>query len=134
MEGSTLEGVAKGGYIVSKEKEKLMATIIATGSEVSLAVKAQKQLLDKKIDVRVVSMPSIGLFEAQEADYKKNTIGVSKDKVVVVEMLSTFGWYRYADTVMGVDEFGASAPMADIIKKFNFTSERLVSLVEKIVK
>jgi transketolase len=49
-------------------------------------------------------------------------------------MLSAFGWYRYADTVMGIDEFGASAPMADVVKKFNFTPERLVSLVEKIVK
>ena len=134
MEGSTLEGVAKGGYIISKEKEKVMATIIATGSEVALAYKAQKLLLEKKIDVRVVSMPSIGLFEAQDAEYKKNTVGISKDKVVVVEMLSSFGWYRYADTVMGIDEFGVSAPMADAIKKFNFTSERLVSLVEKVVK
>ena len=134
MEGSTMEAVAKGGYIISPEKEKLMATIIATGSEVALAVKAQKLLLDRKIDVRVVSMPSIGLFEAQDAEYKKNTIGVAKDKVVAVEMLTSFGWYRYADTVMGIDTFGASAPMADVVKKFDFTSERLVSLVEKIAK
>ena len=134
MEGSTMEAVAKGGYIISPEKEKLMATIIATGSEVALAVKAQKLLLDRKIDVRVVSMPSIGLFEAQDAEYKKNTIGVTKDKVVAVEMLTSFGWYRYADTVMGIDTFGASAPMADVVKKFDFTSERLVSLVEKIAK
>lgn len=134
MEGSTLDGVSKGGYIISKEKEKVMATIIATGSEVALAVKAQKALLEKRIDVRVVSMPSVGLFEAQDVEYKKNTIGVNKDRVVVVEMLSTFGWHRYADTVMGIDEFGASAPMADLIKKYNFTSERLAGLVEKVAK
>ena len=134
MEGSSLEAVSKGGYVLSREKDKVMATIIATGSEVALAVKAQKILLEKKIDVRVVSMPSIGLFEAQDAEYKKNTLAVSKDKIVVVEMLSAFGWYRYADTVMGIDEFGASAPMADAVKKFNFTPEHLVSLVEKIAK
>jgi transketolase len=134
MAGSTMEAVAKGGYVVSSEKDKLMATIIATGSEVALAVKAQKLLLEKKIDVRVVSMPSVGLFEAQDAEYKKNTLGTTKDKVVVVEMLSSFGWYRYADTVMGIDSFGTSAPMADALKKFDFTSERLAGLVEKVVK
>ncbi|MDD3036097.1 MAG: transketolase C-terminal domain-containing protein, partial [Candidatus Saccharimonadaceae bacterium] len=134
MVGSTMEAVAKGGYVVSSEKDKLMATIIATGSEVALAVKAQKLLLEKKIDVRVVSMPSVGLFEAQDAEYKKCTLGTTKDKVVVVEMLSSFGWYRYADTVMGIDSFGTSAPMADALKKFDFTSERLAGLVEKVVK
>ncbi|MFA5421296.1 MAG: transketolase [Bacilli bacterium] len=134
MDGSSLEDVAKGGYVVSSEKEKVMATIIATGSEVALALKAQKALLEKKIDVRVVSMPSVGLFEAQDVEYKKSTLAVSKDKIVAVEMLSSFGWYRYADTVMGIDEYGTSAPMADAIKKFNFTSERLISLVEKVAK
>ncbi len=134
MEESTMEAVAKGGYVVSSEKDQLMATIIATGSEVALALKAQKLLLEKKIDVRVVSMPSVGLFEAQDAEYKKNTIGTAKSKVVAVEMLSSFGWYRYADTVMGIDSFGTSAPMADALKKFDFTSERLASLVEKVVK
>ncbi|MFA7700394.1 MAG: transketolase [Bacilli bacterium] len=134
MEGSTMEGVAKGGYVVSKEKKQLMATIVATGSEVSLALKAQKILLEKNIDVRIVSMPSVGLFETQDDNYKLDTIGVTKDKVVVVEMLSSFGWYRYADTVMGIDSFGASAPMADVVRKFDFTSERLASLVEKIAK
>ncbi|MFA5480969.1 MAG: transketolase [Bacilli bacterium] len=134
IEGTSLEGVAKGGYVVAKEKERLMATIIATGSEVSLAIKAQKLLLEKKIDVRVVSMPSIGLFDAQEADYRKATIGISKDKVIAVEMLSTFGWHRLADTVMGIDQFGTSAPMNDAVRKFDFTSERLASIVEKVVK
>ncbi|MFA6780783.1 MAG: transketolase [Bacilli bacterium] len=134
MEGSTMEGVAKGGYVVSKEKKQLMATIVATGSEVSLALKAQKILLEKNIDVRIVSMPSVGLFETQDDNYKLDTIGVTKDKVVVVEMLSSCGWYRYADTVMGIDSFGASAPMADVVRKFDFTSERLASLVEKIAK
>lgn len=134
IEGSSLEGVLKGGYIVSKEKAKLAATIIATGSEVSLALEAQKQLLLKKIDVRVVSMPSIGLFDQQDAEYRKATIGISKDKVIAVEMLSTFGWHRLADTVMGIDEFGTSAPMKDAIKKFDFTSERLARIVERVVK
>lgn len=126
--------VAKGAYIISKEVKELMATIIATGSEVDLALEAQALLLEKHIDVRVVSMPSMNLFLKQTSRYQNNTIGVSKDKVVAVEILSTFGWHRFAETVMGVDQFGVSAPMNDVIKHFKFTAKRLASLVEKVAK
>lgn len=121
--------VEKGAYIISKEAKRLDATIIATGSEVSLAIEAQKELLARGVDVRVVSMPSTFLFEKQSEEYRKSVIGTSKDKVFAVEMLSSFGWYKYADHVMGVDTFGASAPAKDVIKAYDFTSEHLVKFV-----
>lgn len=126
---SKYKEVEKGAYIISKESKKLDATIIATGSEVSLAIEAQKELLARGVDVRVVSMPSTFLFEKQDEEYRKNVIGISKDKVFAVEMLSSFGWYKYADHVMGVDTFGASAPAKDVIKAYDFTSEHLVKFV-----
>lgn len=121
--------VEKGAYVISKESKRLDATIVATGSEVSLAIEAQKELLARGVDVRVVSMPSTYLFDKQDEQYRKEVIGVSKDKVFAVEMLSSFGWYKYADHVMGVDTFGASAPAKDVIKAYDFTSEHLVKFV-----
>lgn len=126
---SKFKEVEKGAYIISKEKNKLDATIIATGSEVSLAISSQKELLEKGIDVRVVSMLSTYLFEKQDKEYQNKVLGTSKDKIFVIEMLSSFGWYKYADTVMGVDSFGASAPAKDVLKAFDFTSEHLTKLV-----
>ena len=74
-------------------------------------------------------MPSTYLFDAQSSEYQKQVIGVSKDKVFAVEMLSSFGWYKYADHVMGIDTFGTSAPAKDAIKAYDFTSEHLVKFV-----
>jgi len=126
---SKYKEVEKGAYIISKESKKLDATIIATGSEVSLAIEAQKLLLERGVDVRVVSMPSTYLFDKQPKEYRDQVVGVSKDKVFAVEMLSSFGWYKYADYVMGVDTFGTSAPAKDAIKAYDFTSEHLVKFV-----
>lgn len=126
---SKYKEVDKGAYIISKENKRLDATIIATGSEVSLAIEAQKELLARGVDVRVVSMPSTFLFDKQEKEYRDNVIGVSKDKVFALEMLSTFGWYKYADNVMGIDTFGTSAPAKDAIKAYGFTSENVVKFV-----
>ena len=126
---SKYKEVEKGAYIISKESKKLDATIIATGSEVSLAIEAQKLLLERGVDVRVVSMPSTYLFDKQPKEYRDQVMGVSKDKVFAVEMLSSFGWYKYADYVMGVDTFGTSAPAKDAIKAYDFTSEHLVKFV-----
>ena len=126
---SKYKEVDKGAYIISKENKRLDATLIATGSEVSLAIEAQKELLARGVDVRVVSMPSTYLFDKQEKEYRDNVIGVSKDKVFALEMLSTFGWYKYADNVMGIDTFGTSAPAKDAIKAYGFTSENVVKFV-----
>ena len=126
---SKYKEVDKGAYIISKENKRLDATLIATGSEVSLAIEAQKELLARGVDVRVVSMPSTFLFDKQEKEYRDNVIGVSKDKVFALEMLSTFGWHKYADNVMGIDTFGTSAPAKDAIKAYGFTSENVVKFV-----
>ena len=132
LKGSSVEGVAKGGYVVSYEKEKAEFVIIATGSEVSLAIEAQTKLLEKGIDVRVVSLPSWELFEEQSEEYKQSVLLLKRKKRISVEMLSTFGWDRYAKYHMGIDTFGASAPAKDVIAKFDFTSDHLVKLVESI--
>ena len=134
LPGSSKEGLEKGAYIVSKEEKKAQVEIIATGSEVSLAVSAQKLLKEEGIDVRVISMPSWELFEEQDKAYKDSVMSLPWEKRISVEMLSTFGWDRYAKHHMGMDTFGASAPAKDVIAKFDFTAERLAGLVKEIVK
>ncbi len=126
------EALKRGAYVVSKEQKKADFVLIATGSEVSLAVAAQALLLEKGIDVRVVSMPCWSYFEKQDEAYKKEVINLPKAKCVSIEMLSTFGWAKYADTNIGLDQFGASAPAKDVFKKFNFTPEYVASVVEKL--
>ena len=131
---SKFNDVEKGAYVISKEDKKIDGVIIATGSEVSLAIEAQKSLKSEGIDVRVVSMPSWYLFEKQSKKYKKSIIPVRKSKVFSVEMLSTFGWTKYADHNMGIDEFGTSAPAKAAIGKYDFTINRLVAMVKRSLK
>ena len=134
LPGSSAEGLAKGAYVVSKEQKAAKLDLIATGSEVSLTIDAQKLLLEKGIDVRVISMPSWELFEEQDEAYKNSVLDQPWERRVSVEMLSTFGWDRFAKYHMGLDRFGASAPAKDVIKKLDFTAEHLVKMVEEIVK
>ena len=134
LENSSEEGVSKGAYVVSKENKKAQLVLIATGSEVSLAIDAQKKLLEKGIDVRVVSMPSWELFEAQDEKYQEEVLLLPREKRVSVEMLTTFGWDKWAKFHMGINTFGASAPAKDVFKKFNFTSDRLVEICEGALK
>ena len=133
LENSSAEGVKRGAYVVSKENKKADLVLIATGSEVSLAIEAQKKLLEKHIDVRVVSMPSWELFAEQDLDYRREVLLLPSERRVSVEMLSTFGWGKWAKYHMGLDEFGASAPAKDVIKHFDFTSDHLVALCESII-
>lgn len=134
LENSSTDGVQKGAYVVSKEAKEAQLVIIATGSEVSLAIEAQKKLLEEGIDVRVVSMPSWELFEEQDEAYKNEVLNLSWEKRISVEMLSTFGWDRYAKHHMGMSTFGASAPAKHVIAKFDFTADRLVRQIKEIVK
>ncbi len=133
---SNYEGVTRGGYIISKEKGgKPEFTIIATGSEVSLAIEAQNILREYGHDVRVVSMPCQELFLIQNASYRKRVLGSPYHKRIVVEMAATFGWHRFAPSVMGIDEFGTSAPANDAINAYGFTVDTLVnSILSKIEK
>ena len=134
LENSSDEGVARGAYVVSPEKKRADLVLIATGSEVALAIEAQQKLLEKRIDVRVVSMPSWEVFAEQDLEYRKSVLLLHSDRRVSVEMLSTFGWGKWAKYHMGLDNFGTSAPAKDAIKKFDFTSDHLVRMCEEILK
>ncbi|HNX15785.1 MAG TPA: transketolase [Bacilli bacterium] len=133
LEKSSAEGLSKGAYVVSGEQKEAELILIATGSEVSLAIEAQKKLREGGHDVRVVSMPSWELFEQQGKEYQKGILPLPLEKRVSIEMLSTFGWDRYAHYHMGIDTFGASAPAGDVIKKFDFTADHLVKMCSDII-
>lgn len=130
------EGVQKGAYIVSESsKETPDALLLATGSEVQLAVKAQKELREKGIDVRVVSMPSWDRFEKQDKRYKNSVIPPQVKKRLAIEMASTFGWERYVGEdgeVLGIDTFGASAKGDKVVEEYGFTVGNVVRLVEEM--
>ena len=136
MPGSSKEAL-KGGYIIDDSSKAVPdAIIIASGSEVSLAVEAKAELAKKDIDVRVVSMPSMDLFEEQSAEYRESVLPDAVRKRVAVEALSDFGWYRYVGldgAVVSMKGFGASGPAAELIKKFGLTTEAVVKAVEGIM-
>ena len=132
LEGSCPKGVEKGAYVISPEAKIAQYILLATGSEVSMAIDAQKVLLEKGIDVRVVSMPSWELFEAQDEAYKKEVLSLPKEKRISIEIQSTFGWERYADHQFGVNRFGYSGKAKDVYAKLNFTVENIVKMVEGI--
>ncbi|MGV3075094.1 transketolase [Clostridium baratii] len=131
MKGSSYEGLRKGGYVISKANGECQGILIATGSEVNLAIEAQKSLASEGIDVDVVSMPSVELFEKQSNEYKAAILPKSV-KRLAIEMGSTFGWYKYADDVIGIDTFGASAPAEKVIEEYGFTVENVVERFKRI--
>lgn len=136
MENTSYEGVSKGAYIVGKEVERLDAIIIATGSEVNLAMKAKAALLDENIDVRVVSMPSMELFEEQDAAYKESVLPHSTRARLVIEMASDFGWHKYVGLdgkTMSVSTFGSSAPANVVIENYGFTVENVIKNIKEIL-
>ena len=136
MPGSSKEAL-KGGYIIDDSSKAVPdAIIIASGSEVSLAVEAKAELAKKDIDVRVVSMPSMDLFEEQSAEYRESVLPDAVRKRVAVEALSDFGWYRYVGldgAVVSMKGFGASGPAAELFKKFGITTVAVVKAVEGIM-
>ena len=136
MPGSSKEAL-KGGYIIDDSSKAVPdAIIIASGSEVSLAVEAKAELAKKDIDVRVVSMPSMDLFEEQSAEYRESVLPDAVRKRGAVEALSDFGWYRYVGldgAVVSMKGFGASGPAAELFKKFGLTTEAVVKAVEGIM-
>lgn len=136
MEGSSKDAL-KGGYVIA-ESEKAVpdAIIIASGSEVSLAVNAKEELKKSGIDVRVVSMPSMELFDKQSAEYKESVLPNAVRKRVAVEALSDFGWYKYIGLdgkVIAMEGFGASGPAATLFEHFGFTVDNVVKTVKEVV-
>ena len=137
MENSSVEGVSKGAYVIGKEENHLDAIIIASGSEVNLAMKAKKVLLEKGIDVRVVSMPCQEIFDQQDEQYKEAVLPNAMRKRLSVEMASSFGWHKYVGLdgiTMSIDEFGKSAPAQDVSQSYGFTVDGVVENIEKLLK
>ncbi|MGP1414047.1 MAG: transketolase [Bacillales bacterium] len=126
---SNYEEFKKGAYIVSKEDNKADLVLIASGSEVSLAITVKELLKKRNIDVRVVSMPSFELFNKQSQDYEDLILGKDYNKCVSIEMSSTYGWKKYANFNYGIDEFGASGNAEDLIKAYKFTPDDVFDAV-----
>lgn len=132
-----LEGVSKGAYVVSPaQKEMADVLLLASGSEVHLAVLAQQQLAEQKIDAAVVSMPSWDRFEQQSKEYKESVLPAQVKKRLAIEMASPFGWERYTGDegdILSVDTFGASGNGNTVVEKYGFTVENVVARVKKLL-
>ncbi|MGA4833588.1 transketolase [Bacillus velezensis] len=130
-------GVEKGAYTVSKAKtDSPDALLLATGSEVGLAIEAQAKLAEENIHVSVVSMPSWDRFEKQSAEYKNSVLPPNVTKRLAIEMGSSFGWGKFTGLegdVLAIDRFGASAPGETIMKEYGFTAENVVDRVKKLL-
>ena len=134
-----LGDISRGAYVLSEPsdvgvKGAAQAVIIATGSEVQLALKAQRLLADKKIGVRVVSMPSTTTFDREDVKYKKSVLpnGIPR---IAVEMGVTDGWWKYGcAAVIGIDSFGESAPAPVLFEHFGFTADNVVATVRAALK
>jgi transketolase len=133
---SSADGLKKGAYILSEAKDPSVI-LIATGSEVNLAVQVQEELKKKKIASRVVSMPSFEIFEAQDEKYKEKVLPSKITKRISIEAGSTFGWSRYtgADGLnIGIDTFGSSAPGNIVLEKYGFSSDQITKKVLNYLK
>jgi len=137
LAGSSKEAL-KGGYIVAdSSKETPDAIIIASGSEVSLSIEAKDALAKEGVDVRVVSMPCMDIFEKQPLEYKEKVLPKAIRARVAVEALSEFGWGKYVGLdgkTVCLDRFGASAPADVLFKEFGFTVENVVKTVKEVIK
>lgn len=132
LDSTSVSDAAKGGYVIA-EDAGFESIIIATGSEVELALNAKKELNEKGFKVRVVSMPSTDLFDAQDAAYKESILPKSCLKRVAVEAGSKDSWYKYVGLegkVIGMDGYGASAPYKVIFEKLGITVQGVVNAVE----
>lgn len=136
LPGSSKEAL-KGAYVVDNSTKEIPdAILIASGSEVELAIKAKEVLLNESIDVRVVSMPSMDLFEAQSVEYKESILPKNIRARVAIEAAIDFGWGKYVGldgAYVTMTGFGASAPAAELFKKFGFTTENVVATVKSVL-
>lgn len=132
------DGVRKGAYVISPAKgTKPEGILIATGSEVSLAIEAQAKLAEEGIDVSVVSMPAQNRFDEQSTEYKESVLPNSVRNRMSIEMASTAIWHKYVGldgVTIGIDKFGASAPGDTVIKEYGFTVENVVEQYLKAYK
>ena len=130
-----LNDIRRGGYVISEAQGDAKAVIIATGSEVELALDAQAALAKEGIAVRVVSMPSTNIFDLQDAAYRNSVLPAALPRVAVEAGLSQ-GWYKYVGlngATVGIDRFGESAPAEVLFKEFGFTVENVVKVVKSVL-
>lgn len=134
---NTSDMALKGAYIVEKEtKKEADLIIIATGSELHLAIEARKELLKENIDARVVSMPSMELFEQQNETYKESVLPSLNKKRLIIEAMSKFGWGRYMGfegKSITMDEFGASAPGDILFEKYGFSVQNVIKTAHELL-
>jgi transketolase len=136
LPGSSIDAVARGGYIVDGDLDIPDIILIATGSEVSLCIDAAKKIRESGKKVRVISMPCVEIFEEQDKAYRDAILPPATKKRLVVEAGSTFGWHKYCGDegdVLGVDRFGASAPGGTLMEKFGFTVENVVAKAKAVL-
>ncbi|MDT8860851.1 transketolase [Alkalihalobacillus sp. MEB130] len=131
------EGVKKGAYVVSQAKEEATGLLLATGSEVSLAIAAQKELEKEKIFVSVVSMPSWDRFEQQSAEYRRSVLPSHLTNRLAIELGASLGWREYIGDrgdKLTIDHFGASAPASKLFEEYGFTVENVVARYKALTK
>ena len=137
-EEKAVQGVARGGYVLADPPADAPRVIlIASGSEVNLAMGACQSLADADIPTRVVSLPSWDLFDAQEATYRDAVLPPAITKRLAIEAGSPLGWERYVGIdgdILGIDGFGASAPYNDLTQRYGFTVENLVRRVRSLLE
>jgi transketolase len=136
LEGSSIEGVARGAYILSGSDDLPDLILIGTGSEVHLCVQAAEKLRAEGKKVRVVSMPCWELFEEQDEHYKNAVLPKADQKRLVVEALSSFGWCKYMGTeggMLSIERFGVSAPGGVAMEKFGYTVDNVVAEAKKLL-
>lgn len=135
LEGTGKDAL-KGGYILKREENDLQIILLSSGSEVELVYNAGKELEEKGIGARVVSMPSWELFESQSDQYKKEVLPLSITKRLAVEAASPFGWERYTGLegkIIALDRFGASAPAGELFEEFGFSVSNVVKEALRLI-
>ena len=134
-EGTSFDKVAKGAYVVYETGADFDTILLASGSEVNLAVAAAKALAAEGAKIRVVSVPSTELFDAQDAAYKEEILPNAVRRRVAIEMAASQPWYKYVGldgAVIGIDQFGASAPAGKVLEEYGFTVEHVAEVVKNL--
>ena len=133
--GTDFDKVAKGAYVVYETTDGFDTILLASGSEVNLAVAAAKELEAQGEKIRVVSVPSTDIFDAQDAAYKEEILPNAVRRRVAIEMAATQSWYKYVGldgAVIGIDKFGASAPAAKVMEEYGFTVAHIAEVVKNL--
>jgi transketolase len=137
LEGSSAEAVARGGYVLRDSQDLPAVILMATGSEVALALDAADRLEAEGVQARVVSLPSLERFQAQTQAYRDSVLPPGIEARVAVEAGVSWGWERLVGSsgaIIGLDRFGASAPAETLFEKFGFTVDNIVSAARRVME